>query len=293
MIHLSDIDLSISELNYAINEHYAWANRMLHFSLLGGTPDETIIDTSAHTLCCFSRWFSRFDTEPSRYPHLVDAIFHSHLKMHDCARELLVSIINKCVNEQLVQNYHAAQQSFINAIDIYKQSLITFRNMHDTLTGLPLRHLLFLDFIHLRAESDALWLLMLDIDKFKTINDTWGHNAGDDVLREVTATLEAGMRSGERIYRFGGEEFVVLFNNASEGGAMEAARRIRIKLEQRPVPVEGAILPVTVTGGLTRVQPQDSLHSALSRADSALYSGKNSGRNRCVMATCDGDMVQL
>lgn len=74
---------------------------------------------------------------------------------------------------------------------------------------------------------------------------------------------------------------------------METARRIRIKLEQCPVLVEGTMLPVTVTGGLTRVQPQDSLHSALSRADRALYTGKNSGRNRCVMATCEGDMVQL
>ncbi|WP_306460791.1 diguanylate cyclase [Siccibacter turicensis] len=296
MIHLVDIDRSIVELNLAIAEHHAWAGKLLQLSLLGGEPDEAITHEQAHEKCCFSVWFSRFKIEPSRYQRLVEHIYDMHIIMHDRARELLTSITEKRVTEQVLQQYHDAQQQFVYAIDKYKQALLTFRNMHDTLTGLPLRHLLYLDFEHIRTDpqrSATLWLLMMDIDRFKTVNDVWGHNAGDDVLRDVAATLEAGTNHDERIYRFGGEEFVVLLNRSSEQDAMDAARHIRAWLEQHPVVLENAVLPVTVTGGLTRVSTCDSLHTAIGRADRALYYGKNSGRNRCVLATREEEMVTL
>lgn len=133
----------------------------------------------------------------------------------------------------------------------------------------------------------------MDIDRFKSINDTWGHNAGDDVLRSVAATLKKCARKNERIYRFGGEEFIMLLEVAGENEAQQAGSRICHYLARHPAGIKEDIITVTVTGGLTRVGGNETLHQAIGRADKAMYFGKNNGRNQCVMIHQNGDIQQL
>ncbi|MFT8211081.1 MAG: diguanylate cyclase domain-containing protein [Symbiopectobacterium sp.] len=191
-----------------------------------------------------------------------------------------------------------AQRLFITSIDRYKATLMAYRNRLDTLTGLPLRQLLYKDtelrMARSHRDSHAVYLLMLDIDRFKSINDTYGHNAGDEVLKAVAHRLRAGTRATEALYRFGGEEFIALFDAHCDSTAAAVASRLCRLLSQAPVVIaDGSRLAVTATGGLTQVYIDEPLHDAIGRADKAMYRGKSNGRNRFVMSKSDGNFLDM
>ncbi|VEC01085.1 Diguanylate cyclase YdeH [Cedecea lapagei] len=296
-INIKDIDSSLLELNIAIRDHYNWANKCLRLSLLGGEPDKDVNDSDAHQHCRFSHWLNQRMQGANLDRELILLIDRQHAAMHVAARVLMLSIIAGKVSEELLNDYNEAQQKFISSIDKYKEYLFSYRNLYDALTGLPLRHLLYQEFPLIRSRSErverSLYLLIMDIDRFKTINDTWGHNAGDDVLRSVASILKEATRNEERIYRFGGEEFIMLLEASSREQAERAGKRICQHLASHPVSVDDQNIKVTVTGGLTLVSADDSLHSAIGRADKAMYYGKNTGRNRCILALSDQEMVTL
>jgi diguanylate cyclase (GGDEF)-like protein len=141
-----------------------------------------------------------------------------------------------------------------------------------------------------RAERyDApISVALMDIDFFKRINDTHGHAAGDKVLRRLVEELNATLREHDLICRYGGEEFAVLFPETDEAAAEVAAERLRLAVEGLVVRTETGEVRPTVSIGGTQADPHgDSLESALSRADVALYEAKNGGRNRvCFQRRC-------
>ncbi|MCC6738512.1 MAG: GGDEF domain-containing protein [Planctomycetia bacterium] len=127
--------------------------------------------------------------------------------------------------------------------------------------------------------------LMVDIDRFKSVNDTWGHAAGDDVLVEVGKRLLESIREHDDVGRYGGEEFAVLLPESEEAEAVEIAQRIRVAIAGTPVPTRSGALQVTVSIGVASLSPgQDSLAGLLACADRALYAAKQAGRNRVEVA---------
>lgn len=134
------------------------------------------------------------------------------------------------------------------------------------------------------ADADRpVAVLLLDIDRFKDINDAYGHGIGDIVLQEFTRRCAGMLRSGDRLARFGGEEFAVLLPGSTPEAAAQVAERLRTGMEGRSFEMPEARLSVTTSvGGTCRVEG-DTLDAAISRADEALYEAKRSGRNRVVM----------
>lgn len=125
-------------------------------------------------------------------------------------------------------------------------------------------------------------LVACDLDHFKSINDTYGHHAGDEVLRRFGALLRETARAGDIIGRTGGEEFLVLLPGATRAGAFEFAERVRRKLETLAIPALGPGKTVTGSFGLTERQGSESLQAMIERADRRLYAAKTGGRNRTV-----------
>ncbi|WP_237154195.1 PleD family two-component system response regulator [Oryzibacter oryziterrae] len=132
-----------------------------------------------------------------------------------------------------------------------------------------------------------LSLLIIDIDHFKRINDTHGHDAGDDILREFAARIRKNLRGIDLACRYGGEEFVVVMPDTDYDLASLVAERLRQKIAREPFAIAGGsqFVDVTISIGLSRLNESgDSVEALLKRADTALYRAKNEGRNRVVLA---------
>lgn len=153
---------------------------------------------------------------------------------------------------------------------------------HDPLTGVYNRRHLFKrleeEVERSRRGGSPLALCMLDVDHFKEVNDCQGHQAGDEVLRQVAATIASSLRSLDVFGRYGGEEFVLVLPQTQLEGARDKAERVRGDID-RLRPGGGA---VTVSIGVAEYRPGDSVDSLLARADGALYLAKAQGRNRVV-----------
>lgn len=134
-----------------------------------------------------------------------------------------------------------------------------------------------------RRHDTSLAMLVLDIDHFKRLNDTHGHSFGDDVLRAVARTVSTTIRRCDEIFRFGGEEFVVLASYTDEAGARQLAERIRQDVAAINT-VNGLPVSVTVSIGIAIMPPSNTAESLFDRADQALYRAKQEGRNRCLVA---------
>ncbi|WP_447793432.1 GGDEF domain-containing protein [Pseudomonas farris] len=135
-----------------------------------------------------------------------------------------------------------------------------------------------------RRHSQPLSLLMLDIDHFKHINDTYGHSAGDEVLKAVASSIKNQLRNVDMVFRFGGEEFLILLSNTSREAAAMIGERLRFAAQAQDYEAEGKMIELTVSIGCSTLLPGESAESLLRRADSALYVAKREGRNRLAMA---------
>lgn len=158
----------------------------------------------------------------------------------------------------------------------------------DGLTGLFNRR--YFD-IHLKQmiekankESIKLYLLMCDIDNFKHVNDTYGHQAGDKVLTIVSRILKNTLRVTDLMARFGGEEFTILLTDIDISKAIETAERVRVKIEYMDFPIEDQIEPLkkTISIGVTEYKKEESIESFIERADKAMYEAKTTGKNKVV-----------
>lgn len=185
------------------------------------------------------------------------------------------------------------QLSFSNAALLRKQQELEILAQRDALTGLYNRRqftaMAELELARTERIPGGIALLMVDLDFFKHINDQYGHPAGDEVLRQVATLLSAGVRSTDLVGRMGGEEFIVLLPHTNLEHALAVAEKLRKTLRERPLLVQGVLLPVTASFGLTWLaeNQKGQLPSLYAAADQALYSAKHGGRDRIEVAMPD------
>ncbi|MGC2404426.1 MAG: diguanylate cyclase [Acidobacteriaceae bacterium] len=172
---------------------------------------------------------------------------------------------------------------------IRAQEQLRFQATHDQLTGVlnraEIMETLRRELQRAAQSSSALGVLMLDVDHFKKINDSYGHITGDSVLKQVTQRITASVRGYDSVGRYGGEEFVVVMPGCTREQIDQSAERVRAAVDDGPVLVDESKIFVTVSigaGVVTNGSTSDS--QILAAADRALYRAKEIGRNRTVLA---------
>ena len=172
---------------------------------------------------------------------------------------------------------------------LYKEAIAN--SMRDPLTGIGNRSAMDAYFERevklARRQQTPLSILILDIDHFKKVNDTFGHSCGDTALKHTSRQIKNSLRETDQVFRYGGEEFVALLNGADIKSAQMTAERIRSNVASNPI-IEGSrSIQVTLSAGVSTLhQNNDDAQSLFVRADRALYKAKNNGRNRVM---CDLD----
>ena len=147
------------------------------------------------------------------------------------------------------------------------------------------------DFLYQQAwkashrHNTALSALLIDIDHFKRVNDTYGHPAGDQVLETVAKTLQDIIRGDDYLFRWGGEEFLALLSDCNAAQAMILAERLRSTIQDLTISQGETALQVTISLGTAELKPDESAEALIARADRALYQAKSNGRNRVEAAS--------
>lgn len=168
-----------------------------------------------------------------------------------------------------------------NALLYRKALLVAARDpLTGTLNRATLEQGLHRDVSLARRHGTPFSVIMLDLDHFKLINDSYGHLMGDCVLKEAAKLFLECVRESDTVFRFGGEEFTILLSNSDLEGARQLADRIRARMEQRVITCNGHTVGLTLSAGVAQWQDDETPDRVLLRADEALYEAKAKGRNQ-------------
>ncbi|MEQ8800860.1 MAG: sensor domain-containing diguanylate cyclase [Haliea sp.] len=190
------------------------------------------------------------------------------------------------MEQRFIKRFAHGVEDHLRLIDL--SSKYQYEASHDALTGTFNRRV-FTEIGHnlisaAQRSKSSLARVMLDIDHFKSVNDSFGHAVGDKVLQAVVDAVKSSLRESDLLARIGGEEFVVLGNVTKTEDPLALAERVRIAVERAESPAAIVGHKVTVSCGGSELRPGDDLSLLLSRADKALYEAKSSGRNNSKVA---------
>jgi diguanylate cyclase len=186
--------------------------------------------------------------------------------------------------KQLNQRLHTMESE----AEILRQATIKAQEeaLKDALTGIwnrqALNDTVESEYARWQRHQKPLTMVIWDVDHFKSINDQYGHSAGDVVLKAIAQIFKKTVRKADFMARFGGEEFVGLFPDTDLDSALKLSNKIRQILEKTHFYYQDITVPVTTSAGLAMFEQGDSIEDVFNRADKALYQAKNNGRNNCV-----------
>ncbi len=294
-----------------ILESLAGVQRVLVYEVYAGKQIRTAVGTNGteRIVRRFPVDFAKADKE-DKYGDLLNNLSESKTV---CAIEyqsekLILLAVPDCIGPDraiLIKCEHQISESgillFSYLLEIYTNQVRLHDNKErDLLTRLPnrqsfdLRLFQVCEYFQTHDLSDAIqdkgsWIAMLDIDHFKRVNDNFGHLYGDEVLLHFSQIMEKSFRYNDFLFRFGGEEFVVVLNLVNKEAAMMVFERFRQSVETFSFPTVGQ---VTVSIGVTHIDRQALPASLLDQADKALYQAKETGRNQVVFYE-DMDIVSV
>lgn len=237
---------------------YQCAYRQLQQLMLNEIPDNFIQDgVTGRDLCCFIHKVTALDMT------LAIETYHDAL-VTDIQEEL--------------DNVHI------------EEAALRERVQTDSLTGLFTRDYglaVLKKSLTSEKKDNGLCLILADIDHFKLVNDTYGHLAGDEVLRQIANILSSAVRDFDTVCRFGGEEFIIVLRHTTSHVAIKVAERIRQSISENVIQYAGKDINVTISQGIVVAAPGSDSMALLNKADMALYKAKAQGRNCVVMSEAD------
>ncbi len=211
--------------------------------------------------------------------YIADALKEFKAQRSESLTDRLQSLVNQ------VQNIERESQRTQEALEEQRH-----KATHDPLTGLPNREAYseraYHEMQRFKRYCRPLTLAICDIDYFKKINDSYGHQAGDKVLKLIAKVVSTRLRKVDFIARFGGEEFVLLMPETTAEQAFKVLDKIRSAVGNTPFRFKEDPVQITISFGMSAFVQEDTLESVFERADKALYKAKSEGRNRCIIEPC-------
>lgn len=288
--------VALKELEQAVYNHDQWAETLYGTLICRLTPDERDVSPDAHHNCRFGQWFYKSGAVALKdHPGFAE-IGLEHARMHQYATSLLrASMEGTPISIRDYERFMTALKRVHLEIATVKHELEGALFNLDPLTGTPSRIGMLsslreqLEFVR---RKHACAVAMMDLDHFKSVNDNYGHLVGDKVLIGFAHYIMAHLRPYDKVFRYGGEEFLICLPDTDQQTGCDIVSRLTDELASLPFDTEGkGQVRVTVSFGLTNLDPDISVEQSIDRADKALYAAKARGRNRVVV--WDASMNEL
>ncbi len=288
---------AIAHFDQAIYNHEQWYKNLVRVLIARLPPDEADLQPDAHHRCRFGQWCDSDEADPLRDHPAFVALRDAHQQMHGSATELLRRSADQLpINAPDLDQFTNLLDRLRLEIQSLRQELAETSQNRDPLTGARNRTTLLSDLREqqalVRRGLEACSLIMIDLDHFKRVNDAHGHGTGDAVLASTAASLREHLRPYDRIYRYGGEEFLLLMPQVDLEAALSMADRLRGAVEGQRIdnPAGGEPLKITASFGVAALDGVDPIEGSIDQADKALYEAKEAGRNRVAGQSRDGSL---
>lgn len=288
-ISQDELHSAMQQLDQAIYNHQQWHKDLIRTLVCRLPHDQRDVAQDAHRQCRFGQWYYHHAAPGLRdYPTFV-AMDGEHERMHQLAAQLLnAAAIGTAVSQSDYDHFANALDRLRLQVDTMKRELEDSLYNRDPTTGAEsrigmltkLRELLEMT----RRRVQHCCIAIMDLDHFKAVNDTYGHLTGDKVLAGSVRHLVENLRPYDKVFRYGGEEFLIALQNTDQQAAQALIERLREGLASTVLTQAGQD-PVRVTAsfGIAQLDPDVSVEISIERADKALYEAKGAGRNRvCV-----------
>lgn len=281
----AELQVLISNVDQAIYNHDRWYDALIATLMCHLPYDEHDVHEQSFRQCRFGQWLytegKRLLNDHASYP----AIEGEHRRMHElAARLLLTSAEGTPMKVQDYELFTTAVKSLRLEASTLKRELQDLLSNVDPLTGVNGRTLLLtvLRDLHALVRRNVMpcSVVMMDLDYFKTTNDTYGHQAGDCVLVACARYVVEHLRPYDKVFRYGGEEFVLTLQNASPEVALHIVTNLREGLAKMPIHYNDMLIGVTASFGVAPLDSDSTVEQSLDHADRALYEAKSAGRNR-------------
>lgn len=278
---------ALKELEQASYNHDRWAETLYGTLICRLSPDERDISRDSHHICRFGQWYYKSGGVALREHPGFAEIGLEHERMHQYAASLLrMSLDGVPISIKDYERFVTALKRLHLEISSVQHELEGALFNLDPLTGTPSRVEML---SKLREQQEFVRrdhpcvVAMMDLDHFKSVNDQHGHLAGDKVLIGFARYVMAHLRPYDKLFRYGGEEFLICLADTDVETGHAIIDRLREELATLPFEADGkGQFHVTVSFGLTALDPGMAVERSIDQADKALYVAKESGRNRVV-----------
>lgn len=275
----------IAQLDQAIASHAEWFDALTRTLICHIPYDQKDVAGDAHRHCRLGQWY--YSDVPAKlriHPGFV-ALEEEHAAMHRLAGDLLrkTGASEAIPTEEFDQftgslgrlrlQIYTLKREFEN--ELYNLDHLTGANSRiGMLTRMREQHEL------VKRQVEPCSVVMMDIDRFKLVNDSHGHAAGDKVLAAAARYIMDNIRPYDKLFRYGGEEFLLCMQNTDEATAYEVIERLRVGLAELPIDCgNGLVLRVSMSFGLTQLASEVTVERSIEQADQAMYAAKAAGRN--------------
>ena len=277
----------ISQIDQAISSHDRWYKQLLRVLIARIPPESVDLSPEAHLRCQFGKWYTSSMADFFRGHPAFVSLGDAHQQMHDCARTLCQQVVDDMpVSLDGWERFDEKVEGVRLEFQALRREFVEMAQNLDPLTEALNRSSLLSD---LRAQQALLMrsgtpcaLIMIDLDHFKRVNDVHGHAAGDAVLVSVVQCLKTMLRPYDRIYRYGGEEFLLCMPSTTPEQARQVAERMRATVSTQKVHLNhtDSALQITASFGIAPLLSYGTVEESIDHADKAMYRAKTAGRDR-------------
>jgi len=287
---LQKIQNILEQLEQAIRDHNRWLMEW-HRALVCRVPlQHQHMANDAHRHCEFGKWYhSQEHAYLAHFPEFIE-IEQIHATMHNLARSLLhKSISNEPLSLIEYDDCLKSRGEFRELVWTLEKKLRNTILYTDPLTNIANRHEMIPCLTQYRDRQSSSVVCMSDLDHFKQVNDTHGHTIGDQVLMTVARFFSSHLRPLDIIFRYGGDEFLIVLVDVNLAMSETVVDRLRALLANQTIVVDSQYsLNMTASFGLAVLDPELDVEETIARADQALYAAKEKGRNRVCSLMPDG-----